>query len=63
VKARVTKKDNGRMDGIPFNVIDLFKCPDCGNEKLEDKKDRLYCPNCKAHWAVRDGIHDFREKV
>jgi len=63
IKARVIKKDAGRVDRISANVIDLFKCPDCGSEKLEDKKDHLYCPNCKAQWAVRDGIHDFREKI
>ncbi len=45
-----------------MNVIDLFKCPDCGSEKLEEKKDHLHCPNCQAKWAVRDGIYDFRKK-
>src|SRR6266498_546595 len=63
VKARVAKKDTGEMGRIPVSMIDLFKCPDCGSEKLEEKKDHLYCPNCKAKWAVRDGIYDFREKM
>ena len=44
-------------------MIELFKCPDCENEKLEEKKDHLYCSNCKSQWAVRDGIYDFRERM
>jgi ubiquinone/menaquinone biosynthesis C-methylase UbiE len=63
VKAKVAKKDHVKMNEFPASVIELFKCPDCGSEKLEEKKDHLYCPNCKAQWAVRDGIYDFREKV
>jgi ubiquinone/menaquinone biosynthesis C-methylase UbiE/DNA-directed RNA polymerase subunit RPC12/RpoP len=63
VKAKVVKKDAGRMNEFPVNVIELFKCPDCGSEKLEERKDHLYCPNCQAKWAVKDEIHDFREKM
>jgi ubiquinone/menaquinone biosynthesis C-methylase UbiE len=63
VKAKVVKKDAGRMNEFTVNVIELFKCPDCGSEKLEERKDHLYCPNCQAKWAVRDEIHDFREKM
>jgi ubiquinone/menaquinone biosynthesis C-methylase UbiE len=63
VKAKVGKKDTGMMNEFPANVFELFKCPDCGSEKLEEKKDHLYCPNCKAKWAVNEGIYDFREKV
>jgi len=63
VEAKVGKKDIGKMNDFPVNVIELFKCPDCGSEKLEEKKDHLHCPNCKAKWAVREGIYDFREKV
>ncbi|MBI5951290.1 MAG: class I SAM-dependent methyltransferase [Chloroflexi bacterium] len=56
-------KNGTETSTIPSGVIDLFKCPDCGCEQLEEKKDHLHCPNCQAKWAVRDGIHDFREKV
>jgi ubiquinone/menaquinone biosynthesis C-methylase UbiE len=63
VKAKVEKRDVHGANEIPIKVIDLFKCPDCGSEKLEDKKDYLYCPDCKAQWSVRDGIYDFREKM
>ena len=63
VKAKVKKRNTARTNEIPVNVIELFKCPDCGSEKLEEKKDHLDCTNCKAQWAVRDGIYDFREKI
>lgn len=63
MKAKVEKKDVRKMNEFPVNVIELFKCPDCGSEKLEEKKDYLYCPGCQAKWAVRDEIHDFREKM
>ena len=61
VKAKVT--GNAQNADIPLNVIDLFKCPECGNGNLQDKSDHLLCPNCNAHWAVNDGIYDFREKM
>jgi ubiquinone/menaquinone biosynthesis C-methylase UbiE len=63
VKAKVGNKDIVKMNEIPVNVIELFKCPDCGSEKLEEKKDHLYCPNCKAKWAVHEGIYDFRQPM
>jgi ubiquinone/menaquinone biosynthesis C-methylase UbiE/ribosomal protein L37AE/L43A len=63
VKARVGYKDTVKMNDFPVNVIELFKCPDCGNEKLEDKQDHLHCQNCKEKWAVRDGIYDFRQSM
>jgi ubiquinone/menaquinone biosynthesis C-methylase UbiE len=63
VKAKIEKAGMGKINENPVNVIDLFKCPDCGNEKLEEKKDHLHCPICKAQWAVRDGIYDFRQPM
>jgi Methylase involved in ubiquinone/menaquinone biosynthesis len=45
------------------SIIDLFKCPQCGNEKLEEKKDHLHCPKCNAQWAVNNGVYDFREQL
>ncbi|MBI5352190.1 MAG: class I SAM-dependent methyltransferase [Chloroflexi bacterium] len=61
VKAKV--KDNTQNDAIPSNVLDLFKCPDCEGENLEDRQDHLHCPVCESNWAVRDGIYDFRERM
>jgi SAM-dependent methyltransferase len=61
VKAKV--KDQVQDNEISMNVIDLFKCPDCEGEKLEDMNDHVHCPVCESNWAVRDGIYDFRERM
>jgi ubiquinone/menaquinone biosynthesis C-methylase UbiE len=47
----------------PTNVIEFFKCPECGHAPLEERSEFLECPNCKRKWGVRDGIYDFREPV
>jgi ubiquinone/menaquinone biosynthesis C-methylase UbiE len=62
VKARMPENKHGK-NLIPDRVIDLFKCPDCGNQKLEEREGHLYCPQCDAKWALREGIYDFREKL
>ena len=61
VKAGVL--DAAQNEEIPANVLDLFKCPDCEGEKLEDRQDHLHCPVCESNWAVRDGIYDFRGRM
>ncbi len=61
VKARI--HEGVQSDEASLNVIDLFKCPDCEGEKLEDKGAHLHCPVCESNWAVRDGIYDFRERM
>jgi SAM-dependent methyltransferase len=61
VKAIV--KESDATNDIPLRVIELFKCPECGNETLEEKQDHLHCSNCKAKWAVNDGVYDFRERM
>ncbi len=61
VKARI--KDTIQDDEVSFNVVDLFKCPDCEGEKLEEANDHLHCPICESNWAVLDGIYDFRERM
>jgi ubiquinone/menaquinone biosynthesis C-methylase UbiE len=60
----IKAKANGDREQIetPHNMIELFKCPDCGSRDLQDKKDHLTCSNCNARWAVHDGIYDFRAK-
>ena len=57
------KKVGGAKNAVPLNMLDLFKCPDCGNERLEDKREHLLCTKCSAKWIIRDGIYDFREKA
>ena len=61
VKARI--KDTIQDDEVSLNVIDIFKCPDCEGEKLEEMNDHLHCPICESNWAVLDGIYDFRERM
>ena len=61
VKARI--KDTVHDDEVSLSVIDLFKCPDCEGEKLEEMSDHLHCPVCESNWAVLDGIYDFRERM
>lgn len=61
VKAKTSAE--GVTKEIPLDVLSLFKCPDCGNGKLQDKTDYLLCSSCNAQWQVNDGIYDFREKV
>jgi SAM-dependent methyltransferase len=55
-------KEQDEQPTSPLEVLELFKCPECGSGNLIDKKDHLLCPSCKAQWAVNDGIYDFREK-
>ncbi len=61
VKARI--RDTVHDDEVSLSVIDLFKCPDCEGEKLEEMNDHLHCPICESNWAVLDGIYDFRERM
>jgi predicted nucleic acid-binding Zn ribbon protein len=60
VKA-VVKGEAGQISPT-VNVLEFFKCPECGSGSLADKKDHLLCPSCKSQWAVIDGIYDFRDK-
>jgi ubiquinone/menaquinone biosynthesis C-methylase UbiE len=41
-------------------LVDYFKCPDCGNSPLEIKDHRILCPACTHKWNISDGIYDFR---
>jgi ubiquinone/menaquinone biosynthesis C-methylase UbiE/uncharacterized protein YbaR (Trm112 family) len=38
----------------------FFRCPNCGNEMLEETLEELICPACSRHWPIQDGIYDFR---
>lgn len=42
------------------DILFYFKCPECGNAPLDEKKGYLACSSCKRKWAVREGIYDFR---
>jgi len=52
-----------RSGSVPEEMIEWFKCPECGNTPLEDHHDHLRCPSCSSRWAVRDGMYDFREPL
>ena len=52
-----------RSGSVSDEVIQWFKCPECGSSLLEDHADHLQCPSCGNHWAFRDGIYDFREPL
>jgi len=45
------------------NVVDFFKCPECGHAPLAEKRDHLACPNCGLRWGIQAGIYDFREPM
>lgn len=61
VKARAASQ--AQSVEVPMNLLDLFKCPECGSAALQEKSDHVFCPSCKSKWALRDGIYDFREKM
>jgi len=61
VKAIVTGRD-GRLP-FPTNIVEIFKCPECGHSQLVDRKSYLQCTNCNRRWEVKDGIYDFREPM
>lgn len=37
----------------------LFRCPACGNENLEETTSALVCEECGRAWPFEDGIYDF----
>ena len=41
----------------------FFQCPQCNHTPLEENVEMLTCPNCKAKYAIRNGIYDFREPI
>lgn len=61
VRAKV--QDGTQAREIPVQVIQLFKCPECGSGDLQEKEGHVACPSCEARWAVQNGIYDFREKL
>jgi SAM-dependent methyltransferase len=52
-----------RSGAAPDEVLQWFKCPQCGGSPLEDQGDYLECPSCESRWAFRDGIYDFRDPL
>lgn len=65
MKARRVDEPAGvqAMPEAPANVLEFFKCPECGQSPLTGGVDQLVCPNCKSIWKYEDGIFDFRKPV
>jgi ubiquinone/menaquinone biosynthesis C-methylase UbiE/uncharacterized protein YbaR (Trm112 family) len=38
----------------------LFRCPACGCQPLENTPPEIHCPTCGRSYPVSDGIYDFR---
>lgn len=53
----------GRSGSVPGEVVQWFKCPECGNSSLVDHEHYLQCSSCRSQWANCDGIYDFREPL
>jgi ubiquinone/menaquinone biosynthesis C-methylase UbiE len=60
VRAGLSGEESG---AVPDEVVQWFKCPECGSLALENKADHLECPSCGRGWAIREGIYDFREPL
>jgi ubiquinone/menaquinone biosynthesis C-methylase UbiE/uncharacterized protein YbaR (Trm112 family) len=37
----------------------LFRCPECGDEGLEETTSALHCSRCGRSWPIEDGIYNF----
>jgi ubiquinone/menaquinone biosynthesis C-methylase UbiE len=55
--------DGERSGFVPGDVIQWFKCPECGSSPLEDHQGHLRCSSCGCQWAVREDIYDFKEPL
>ncbi len=38
----------------------LFRCPDCGQEPLQQRADGVICPRCQGHWPIVNGVYVFK---
>ena len=63
VFVKVTVTDGDGQLPIPINIVEFFKCPECGYSSLIEEKEYLECSSCQKKWVVQDGIYDFREPM
>ena len=41
----------------------IFRCPECGQARLEETQDRIACHTCGRKWQIIEGIYDFRSSA
>jgi SAM-dependent methyltransferase len=44
-------------------VTGFFRCPACGNAKLQQFETILTCSNCHSQWECRENIYDFKTPI
>lgn len=47
-------------EASPISAGAFFKCPACGNARLQQAENSLDCPVCRNRWEVKDGIYNFK---
>lgn len=57
LRARSTKQGTSASNDF------FFRCPVCHSTDLRSADEALACQSCGRHWAVRDGLYDFKEPV
>ena len=60
---RAKKTDRGSSPSEMPTFPGYFKCPECGQAPLDEKKSHLACSNCHRRWEIKDGIYDFRQPM
>ena len=51
-----------RLQGGRLNP-QVWRCPTCGYEGLEEQGDALPCPGCGRRWPIVDGVYHFRQDL
>ncbi len=49
-----------RNESVLGEIVQWFKCPQCGNSPLIDHTSYLLCSSCGSQWAIYEGIYDFK---
>jgi len=52
-----------RIGAGPVQGGSPFRCPTCRSMELAAEGETLRCENCRAIWAIDDGIYDFKNPV
>jgi SAM-dependent methyltransferase len=42
---------------------EVFRCPACGHAGLHESAEVLACKHCDRHWAIEDGIYNFKSPL